>query len=157
MVLTKVVVLNLISDHNLIGIKINIIKPRRQPLIKTFRQLRDYSKDILCNLMMSEYHSFNKILDIDNVNFQVHKFNENFIRCLDTCAPVVTKYIIRPHTPWFTDELRSAIRKRKAIHNDLKRDWANILLLEQYRNMKKQVKSLIQSTEKRLLPERTHQ
>ncbi len=74
LVLTKVVVPNLISDHDLIGIKININKPRRLPLIKTFRQLRNYSKDILCNLMMSEYHSFNKILDTDSVNHQVHIF-----------------------------------------------------------------------------------
>ncbi|RUM30450.1 MAG: hypothetical protein DSY42_04590 [Aquifex sp.] len=148
LILAKVVVPNLISDHDLIGIKINITKPRRQPLIKTFRQLRNYNKDILSNLIMSEYHSFNKILDTDNVNRQVYIFNENFIKCLDICAPVETKEIKRPYTPWFTDELRDAISKKNAIHNDLKRDRANILLLEQYKNIKKQVKSLIQSTKK---------
>ncbi len=98
LVLTKVFVPNLISDHDLIVIKINITEPRRQPLIKTFRQLRNYSKDILCNLMISECHSFNKILDTDNVNLQVHMFNENFIKCFDICAHVVTKEIKRPCT-----------------------------------------------------------
>ena len=148
LVLAKVVVPNLVSDHDLIGIKINITKPRRQPLIKTFRQLTNYNKNILNNLIMSEYHSFNKILDTDNVNHQVYIFNENFIKCLDVCAPFVTKEIKRPYAPWFTDELRDAIRKKNAIHNDLKRDRANIFLMEQYRNVKKQVKSLIQSTKK---------
>ncbi len=38
--------------------------------------------------------------------------------------------------------------KKNAIHYDLKRDLANLLLLEQFRNMKKQVKSLIQSTKR---------
>ncbi len=49
-------------------------------------------------------------------------FNEDFIKCLDICAPIVTKEIKRPYTPWFTDELRNAISKKNAIHNDLKRD-----------------------------------
>ncbi len=71
--------------------------------------------------MMFEYHSFNKILDTDNVSLQVHIFDENFIKCLDICAHVVTKEIRRPYTPWFTDELRNVVRKKKAIHNDLKR------------------------------------
>ncbi len=135
LVLTKVVVPNLISDHDLISIKINIIKPRRQPLIKTFHQLKNYGKDIFCNLMMSEYHGFNKIFDTNNVSLQVHIFNEDFIKCLDICAHVVAKEIIRLYTLWFNDELRNALRKKKAIHNNLKRDRANILLLEQYRNM----------------------
>ncbi len=148
LVLTRVVVPSLISDHDLIGIKINIVKPRRQPPIKTFHQLRNYRKGILCNFGISEYHSFNKILDTGNANLQVHIFNENFIKCLDISSPVVTKEVRRPYTQWFTDELRNTISKKNAIHNDLKRDRANILLLEQYRNMKKQVKSLIRSTKR---------
>ncbi len=144
MVLAKVVVPNLISDQDLIAIKISITKPRRQPLIKTFRQLRNYNKDILCHLIMSECHSFNKILHTDNVNRQVNRFNKN----LDTCAPVVTKEIKRPYTPRFTDELTNATSKKNVIHYHLKRDRANPLLLEQFRNRKKQVNSLIQSTKK---------
>ncbi len=97
MVLNKVVIPNLISDHDLIGIKINITKPRRQPLLITFRQLRNYNKDVLSNFIMPQHHSFNKILDTDNVNRQVHIFNENFIKCLDICAPVVTKEIKKDH------------------------------------------------------------
>ncbi len=144
LVLTKVVVPKLISDHNLIGIKINIIKPKRQPLIKTIRQLKNYSKGILCNLMMCEYQNFKKILVTDNVSLQVHIFNENFISCLDICTPAATKEIISQYTPWFTDELRNAISKKNAVHHDLKRDRENVVLLEQYMNMKKQIKSLIQ-------------
>ncbi len=45
LVLAKVVP-NLISEHDLISIKINITKPRRQLQIKTFSQLRNYKKKI---------------------------------------------------------------------------------------------------------------
>ncbi len=93
LVLHKVVVPNLISDNELIVIKIDITKPRRHPLIKTFRQLRNHNKDILSDLIMSEHHSFNEILDTDNVCRLVHIFYENFIKYLDTCAPVMTKEI----------------------------------------------------------------
>ncbi len=61
------------------------------------------------------------------------------IKCLDICAPVVTKEIKRPVTPWFTDEPRDAINKKNAILNDPKKDRANVLLLEQCRNVIKQV------------------
>ncbi len=149
LVLENVVVPNLISDHDLIGITINITKPRKQPVSKTFRHLRNYNKDILCNLIMSEHHSFNKILETDNVNLQVDLFNEIFIKCLNLCVPVVTKEIRRPYTPWLTDELRDVINKKNAIHNDLKRDRANLLLLEQFKNVKKQVNSLIRSAKKK--------
>ncbi len=145
MALENVIVPNLISDHDLICITITITKPRKKSVSKTFRHLRNYNKDILCNLIIAEHHSFNKILETDNVNLQVDIFNEFFIKCLDLCAPVVTKEIRRPYTSWLTDELRDAISKKNAIHNDLKRDGANLLLLEQFKNVKKQVKSLIQS------------
>lgn len=147
-VLGKEVVPNFISDHDLISIMINITKPRRKPIIKTFRQFKNYDKLTLSNLILSEHHNFNKILDTDNVNTQVNIFNKNFIKCLDRCAPIVTKEIKRPHKPWFTDELKAVINNKNKIHNDLRSDRKNVLLLEQYRNAKKQVKSLIQSSKK---------
>ncbi len=112
-----------IPDHDLIGIKINITKPRRQSLIKTFCQHRNWNKDILNNLLMTEHHSFNEILDTDNVNRQVHIFNESFIKCLRICAPVVTKEIKRPYTPWFTVELRDAINKK---NEQMYFCWSNV-------------------------------
>ncbi len=82
---------------------------------------------------MSEYHSFNKILDTNNVNHQVDIFNENVIKCLDVCAPVVTEEVKRPYSSWFTDERRDAVSKKDATYDSLKRDRANMILLEQYR------------------------
>ena len=96
---------------------------------------------------MAEHHSFNNIFNADDVNIQVNVYNENFIKCLDQCAPIVTRKITRPISPWFSDELREAIIKRNAIHNKLETDRTNVLLMEQqYRHEKKQVKLFIQST-----------
>ncbi len=100
------------------------------------------------NLMMSEYHSFNEILDTDMSIFMYICLMKILLDFSYICASAVTKKNKRPCTPWFTDELGNAESKKNAIHNDLRRDRGNILLLEQYRNMKKQVKSLIQLTKK---------
>ncbi len=147
-ILAKSVVPQLISDHDLIGIKVNITKPRRLPQIKTFRQLKHYNKDIFSEYIMTEYHSFSKIFNTDDVNMQVNIFNENFIKCLDQCAPVVTKKIKRPFSPWFNEELREIINKKNVTYNKLKKDRTNALLIEQYRHEKKQVKASIQSSKK---------
>ncbi len=147
-ILGKSVVPQLISDHDLIGIKVNITKPRRLPEIKTFRQLRHYNKDTFSEYILTEHHSFNKIFNTDDVNMQVNIFNENFIKCLDQCAPIVTKEIKRPFSPWFNEDLKEVINKKNAIHNKLKRDRTNALLIEQYRHEKKQVKAFIQLSKK---------
>ncbi len=72
------------------------------------------------------------------------------------CTPVVTKEIRTPVTPWFADEPRDAINKKNAILNHLKKERANVLWLEQCRNVMKQVKSL-KVNKKTLLPETTYQ
>ncbi len=100
-------------------------------MIKTFRQLTNYSKDILCNLMMSDYHSFNKILDTDDVNRQVNIFIYLFNLLMFGYRNSYCNKKKSPYAPWFNDGLRNAIEKKDAIHNDLKRDRANTLLLEQ--------------------------
>lgn len=95
----KDVVPNFISDNDFISIRINITKPRRKPITKTFRQFKNNDKIPFSNLILSEHLNFNKILNTDNVNRQVNIFNENFIKCLDRCALIVTKEIKRPHKP----------------------------------------------------------
>ncbi len=73
----------------------------------------------------------------DDVNYQLKFFNDNFIKCLDRCAPVVTKEIKRPFSSWFTDEIRDAIKRRDDVRNKLKGERANSTIWEQYRYEKK--------------------
>ncbi len=91
---------------------------------------------------MTEHHSFNKIFNTDDVNMPVNIFNENFIKCLDQCAPVVTKEIKRPFHFGLMKNIE--IIKKDVTYNKLKRDRTNVLLMEQYRHEKKQVKVFIQ-------------
>ncbi len=64
---------------------------------------------------MSTHPSLDKILHTDAVNRQLCIFNETFIECLDLCAPIVTKEIKRPYAPWFADELRDTIYKKRML------------------------------------------
>lgn len=132
-----------IADHDLISVTLDITKPKRQPKIKTFRQLKNYSPEILCNLLIAEGQTLNKIYTTDNVDTQVQIFNEVFIKCLDLCAPFVTQEIRRPFAPWITEELKTIIQQKNDALKDLKKDRSNINLETNYKNLKKQVRSSI--------------
>ena len=77
-----------IADHELITVIIDIMKPKRQPVIKTFRSLKNYSPDILCNLLLNESNTLGLIMRTDDVDKQVELFTRVFIKCLDSCAPI---------------------------------------------------------------------
>ncbi len=147
--LEKFVVPQVIADHDLIGIKINLRKPKREPLVKTFRHFDSYNKDIVCDLLLSESYSLNRIIRTDDVNQQISIFNNSFIKCLDKCAPNVTEEITKHHAPWLNDDLRQAMRKKDEARNNQKRDRINLTLL-QYTDEKKNVKSCITATKKRI-------
>ncbi len=85
-----------IADHDLISVTLDITKPKRRPIIKTFRQLKNYSPKILCSLLISEVQTLNRIYTTDNVDTQVQIFNKVFSKCLDLCAPLVTQEVRRP-------------------------------------------------------------
>ena len=135
-----------IADHELISITLDIRKPKRQPVTKTFRSLVNYSSDVLCNLIQNEFSNLNRILLTDCVDSQVDLFTNVFKRCLDTCAPVVTQVIRRPPAPWMTDELHNAIRERNNLQLTLKYDRENSDLQIQYKSEKRRVKSLMYKT-----------
>ena len=126
-----------IADHDLISITIDISKPKREPVIKTFRQLSNYNKDNFCARILQNSEHFNMILLTDDVNRQVEIFTSNFITCLNDCAPYVTKEIRRPFAPWINDDLRDAMKMRDDTRTKLKSDRNNATLLTQYKREKK--------------------
>lgn len=137
------VVLQDIADHDLISMTVDVSKPKRQPIIRTFRHLGSYSKEMFCLRLLQNTQDFNRIFNTDDVNTQVYIFTKYFIDCLNDCAPFVTKEIRRPFAPWMNDHIREAMIHRDDTRRKLKCDRLNTGLFEQYKREKKRVRTLI--------------
>ncbi len=132
-----------VGDLELITITIDLKKPKRQPVVKTFHQLKNYSPEKLCSLLQSESHSLNKIFTTDNVDTQIHIFNEHFIECLEAYAPIVTKEVKRPFASWITEDLKAMMQERDVVQQQLKRNGDSRYLQDKYKTLKKQVKKTL--------------
>ena len=132
-----------VGDHELLTTTINIRKERKPPIIRTFRSLRNYSQNKLCDLLLNDTDALNYILRTDNVNDQVSIFTNIFIKCLNSCAPFVTKEIKRPSAPWIDDQIKEAIKKRNNLHSVFKLNRQDPIAESNYRKQKKKVKNMI--------------
>ena len=103
MVLDSDVIPSPIGDHEAILVTINLRKPKKQPTLKTFRCLKNYSQERICNMIMNEIPTLNTILSTDSVSSQVKILTNVLNKCIDECAPIVTKIITRPPKPWITE------------------------------------------------------
>ncbi len=104
------VVPQVVSDHDLIIITVNVSKPKRRPNSRTFRHLGNYFKDDFCSPIFESSHEMNRILTTDNVNKQVEIFTNLIVKFLDQCAPAVTEKAKRPFTTWLNDEILKTMR-----------------------------------------------
>ncbi len=146
-VIQKDVIPNVIADHDLINVVVNISKPKRKNVMKTFRHFGSYSNDALCNALLTETPTLNKIPLTDDVDTQVNILTSALTKCLDQCAPLVTQEIKRPPAPWINDEIRSAMVVRNTLQARLKLDRNNAALQEQYKHERNRVKSLLRNAE----------
>ncbi len=89
-VIHKDVIPNVIADHGLINVIVNISKPKHKTVMKTCRHLGVYSNDALCNALLTETPTPNKIPLSDDVHTQVNILTSVLTYCLDQCAPLVT-------------------------------------------------------------------
>ena len=131
-----------ISDHDIVKAKLNLRKPKREPVIKTFRSLRNYSKETFCRFLFSRVRTLNNILFTDDVNRQTDILAEVFNECLDSCAPIVTKEITRPPAQWMTHEILETIEKRDQSRIIRDRNFTE-LSINRYKVLKNKVKQLI--------------
>ncbi len=76
-----------VADHDLISITVDICKPKRLPVIRTFPHLGHYTKENFCFRLLQKTHNCNMILNTDDVNTQVDILNANFIDRFNECAP----------------------------------------------------------------------
>ncbi len=51
-ILSQDVVPQVIADHDLVYVVLNVRKPRKQPVVKTFRNMKNYDKDTFCSLLL---------------------------------------------------------------------------------------------------------
>ena len=142
------VVPGLVADHEQITVKINIRKPKRQPVIKTFRCLKNYNQDKFCTLLLNETNNLNSILNTDNVNTQVETVTNLFIKCLDCCAPTVTREMKRPPAPWITNDIKATIKDRNELQKRLKENIYDATLRSTYKEKKNLVKSLLKTAKR---------
>lgn len=145
--LNKDVIPSNIADHDIITATVNISKPKRPPLIKTFRHLGAYSKDTLCDALLTATPALNVIPSTDDVDVQTNTLTSILTDCLDQCAPLVTTVIKKPFAPWISDEIRSAMATRDTLQARLKLDRHNTVLQEQYKHERNRVKSLLRTSE----------
>ena len=155
-VIYKDVIPNIIADHDLITATVNITKPKRKTVTKTFRHLGAYSNDALCNALLTETPTLSKISQTDDVDTQVNILTSTFTNCLDKCAPLVTQEIKRPPAPWINDDIRSAMAIRNTLQWRLKLDRNNVTLEEQYKNERNKVKSLLRNAEQEYYRDQLH-
>ncbi len=133
-----------IADHGLISVEINIKKPEREPVKRTFRQLSGYAPETLSSILMRNAEQLNNIFTTDDVNEQVKIFTDTFIESLDECAPFVTRTIRRPYAHWMNDEILQAIQLKKITYKKkYKHDRVNAVLLTEYKAHKKRVLSIM--------------
>ena len=126
-----------VGDHEAIKVSLKLSKPKRLPVLKTFRCLKNYSQEKICNLLMNEVPILNGILSTDNVNIQVPILTNVLNRCIDNCAPLQTKEIFRPPAPWITDDIKESRKKRDKLQKDVKQDSDNLMLRDSYKEKRK--------------------
>ncbi len=107
------------ADYNQITATINITKPKRLPVNRTARYLGAYSKDSLCNALITAEPALRNIPLIDDIDAQVDILTSVFMSCLNQCAPVVTTVVNKPFAPWLHDEIRSAMSTRNTLQSHL--------------------------------------
>ena len=137
-----------IADHEAISVLLNIKKPRRLPIYKTYRCLKNYTKENICSLLMNETNTLNNILNTDDVDKQVNIFDNVMLKCINRCAPLVTGEISRPPAPWISQDIKNTMKERDKLQMRTKRDRYNTLLRENYKEQKKKVNSLINESRK---------
>lgn len=148
MVIHSDVIPSIVADHEAITVSLNLRKPKRLPILKTFRCLKNYSQEKICNSLMNEVCTLNGILNTDNVHKQAEILTSVLNKCVDSCAPLVTREIFRPPAPWISDDIKENMKERDYLQMEIKKDRNNIILREKHKEQKKKVKSLMDTGRK---------
>jgi len=99
------------SDHFYIAFRMQAKKPRCQKKILTVRNLKNINMEEVADDITQSVLLTNTPTDLDDL---VHCYNTTLSQTLDKHAPATTKeVIVRPHTPWFSDSIKTAKQERR--------------------------------------------
>ncbi len=145
-----------VADHELIGASVNILKPKRQPITVTKRDLRNYNSDLLCSHILEETSTLNEILRTDDVDKQVSILTNVITTSLDRIAPLSNIVLHRPPAPWINDEIKEALAERRKAQRILKKHRYNVILQQKFKEIKKIVKRLLTTSKKNYYHQELH-
>ena len=83
-------------------------------------------------------------MNTDNVNIQAGILTGVFNECLDECAPIVTKEIMRPPASWITQEIKMVMSNRDRLRSIRDKNYS-AMAIENYRRSKGKVKLMIKN------------
>ena len=119
-----------ISDHFAVHCNLALVKPSLERKVISYRKTRsiDFDKfrqDLANSSLLSDSSDH---ADLDAL---VGAFNDTLSHLVDSHAPLKTRTItIRPHFPWYTDEIAAEKRKRRS----LERRWRSSRFSGDYEN-----------------------
>jgi hypothetical protein len=107
-----------LSDHYLITMTMNIPKPEPERKKVTYRK----TKDIDIENFRSDIKAKMNAIRGENVSDLVSNYNSTLTELLDHHAPLQSKTIqLRPHAPWYTNELRESKQQRRKLERQWKK------------------------------------
>ncbi len=145
-----------IADHELIGACVSILKPKRQPITVSKRDLRHHNSDLLCSHILDETSTLNEILRNDDVDKQVSILTSVLTTSLGKSAPISNIVIHRPPSPWINDEIKEALAEHKKAQRILKNHIYNKTIQQKIKEIKENVRSLITSSKKKYYHRELH-
>jgi exonuclease III len=121
----------MLSDHNVLQMNINIQRPPWPVKYITHRKL----KNVDIKQIKKDIKKLNKMEEISDTNKLVSLYNEELIKILDKHAPKnKIKITVRNKTPWTSEE----IRPDKTLKRKLERRWLRTKLTIDEQNFKEQ-------------------
>ena len=109
---TKPVIDTYVSDHASILCDIDCCKPAELNENVSFRKLKSIDFDVLRDEVTSSVLCTGEFSDLEEL---VTCYNSTLTKLLDAHAPVMTKTVVkRKCVPWFSNDIRLAIRSRRA-------------------------------------------
>ena len=100
------------GDHYAITFTVSARKPAKERKQLQFRRLRQISLPVLKQEITSWMGDFNHDTPASEM---ATAYNSGLLEIIDHLAPLCTKTVtLRPHAPWYTDELRDEKRRRRS-------------------------------------------
>ena len=103
----------LLSDHNFVVCDINLPRPPAFHLTVSYRETRDIDLQVFLSDINKSLRD-NTSNNDTGVDEQIDRYENTLRFLLDKHVPQITRTItLRPHTPWFTVDLRELRREKR--------------------------------------------